>query len=97
MREAQELQGLSVQDLIEELQTMPPDAIVIFSCDYGDYIHTQQALPIESVEERQDYEMIQDSGYSQSGFSLEEFDDTLHDEVEWEEANEHAQKVVVLK
>jgi len=44
-------QALTVSQLMEQLERMDPDAKVVFVCDYGDYHHTQQALPVLEVDE----------------------------------------------
>ncbi len=64
--------ALTVEELIDELQNYPKDAKVVFACDYGDYCHTQQALPIETCDEIDlSNERIEESGYSRSGLALE--------------------------
>lgn len=76
------LQGaLTVRELIEQLQGMPEDAKVLFVCDYGDYCHTQQALPCGEVLDAVTTASIVESGYSQSGLALVE-DDGEEAEVE---------------
>lgn len=64
----------NVQELMDELSHMPPEAYVFFTCDYGDHSHTTQALQVEKVEEL-DYEFntIAESAYSQSKLAVEEF------------------------
>ena len=78
-----ELQNaLTVAELIEYLQDMPEDARVMFTCDYGDYCHTQQLLPVASVGLPQESDwVIRESAYSQSGLAIEpvaedEFDES---------------------
>ena len=68
-------QGLSVADLIAELESMPQDAQVVFACDYGDHCHTQQALPVERCEEMNGGEALVESAYSKSGLAIEDLDD----------------------
>jgi hypothetical protein len=63
--------GLTVAQLIEELQEMEPDAVVLFTCDYGDHCHTRQALPIESVE-ASEQRRLSKSGYSHSGIAFKD-------------------------
>lgn len=54
-------------ELIEALSDLNDDDLVIFTSDYGDYHHTDQALSIRGeVEEVR----ITKSGYSHSGFQL---------------------------
>ena len=57
--------AITVQELIEELRNMPEDAKVFFTADYGDHCHTDQALPVRSLDEH-DSSALSDSGYSQS-------------------------------
>lgn len=58
----------TVRELIEALEEQSPDAIVAFSCDYGDYSQTEQVLPIdpECIEDTE----IEESAYSDSGFAI---------------------------
>jgi hypothetical protein len=65
--------GMTVADLIEELSQFDEDAIVVFACDYGDIVHTQQALPVTSAAEIDtDEERVVRSAYSNSGLAVEE-------------------------
>lgn len=68
------MRGLTAAQLILELSTFPPDAVVCFACDYGDYHHTQQLLPVETVDETQCDEALVESAYSRSGLAVEEID-----------------------
>jgi hypothetical protein len=61
--------AMTVGDLLSELDGLPMDAPVVFVCDYGDYCHTQQALPVSSIEVVT-AERLSDSGYSKSGVEL---------------------------
>jgi len=61
--------AMTVEDLIAELKQMPPEARVLFACDYGDYSHTQQALPVENAEELDAGSLVK-SAYSQSRVAL---------------------------
>ncbi len=67
--------GMTAAQLIEALSEMSPDAVPLFVCDYGDYCHTQQALPVTEVRGLDEAEVIQESAYSKSGLALEEVDD----------------------
>ena len=67
--------GLTAAQLIEALSGMSPEAVPLFVCDYGDYCHTQQALPVTDVRGLKEAEVIQESAYSKSGLALEEVDD----------------------
>ena len=51
---------------------MSPEAVPLFVLDYGDYCHTQQALPVTEVRGLEEAEVIQESAYSKSGLALEE-------------------------
>lgn len=59
----------TVRHLIEALEDMDPDARVLITCNYGDYHRTQQALPIEGIEEHET-DVLHESGYSQSGLAF---------------------------
>ena len=80
----------TVADLIEELQNYPQDALVFFGCDYGDICHTEQALPVHTVAELEDDEVLEESAYSKSGLAIEKLEDN------WEK-DEDNPKVVVLR
>jgi len=64
---AKALNTLTVAELIELLQDQDPDAQVIFSTDYGDYHHTQQALGLRG---RVEEVTVSESAYSNSGFQV---------------------------
>jgi hypothetical protein len=68
---AESKRAYTVRELIEELEGHDPDALVVFSVNYGDICNTMQALPIESVDELDQCEVIAESAYSQSGMSIE--------------------------
>lgn len=76
------LRTVTVRELIEMLEDEQPDMKVLFSTDYGDIIHTRQALPIAG-----DFELMQvrKSAYSNSGYALREDEE---DEVEDGEGGE---------
>lgn len=73
---------MTVNDLICELQYLADngegDKEVYFGCDYGDYCHTEQALPVKYVEEGK----LCESGYSRSGkaFKSSDYDDEDEEE-----------------
>ena len=73
--------ALTVSDLIEQLQEMPEDAIPLFVCDYGDYHHTQQALPVMAVAALESLETVVESAYSQSGLAINSADEEDEEEV----------------
>lgn len=62
-----QLNTITVAELIERLRCEDQDALVIFSTDYGDRCHTQQALPLRGEMEEVS---IKRSGYSESGFAV---------------------------
>ena len=66
---------MTVNDLIYELQCIADngdgDKEVYFGCDYGDYCHTEQALPVKYVEEGK----LRKSAYSYSGKAFKSSDD----------------------
>jgi hypothetical protein len=67
-------QGMTVADLVEHLQSYDQDSPVFFVCNYGDYHRTQQALPVEHVEEATRAALVE-SAYSNSGLALVDGDD----------------------
>lgn len=68
---------ITVAQLLEALEGEDPEALVVFSTDYGDYCHTQQALPLKGELEEVE---IKESGYSNSGFAIIEEEDRDDDE-----------------
>lgn len=60
---------ISVRDLIGELESCDPDARVLLVADYGDYHHTQQALPVLDVVECPS-DILYESAYSHSGVAV---------------------------
>lgn len=89
--------AMTVADLIEALQNCDPDAVVVFGCDYGDHCHTEQALPVSTVDELDSSEVLTDSGYSNSGVAIHSLDDedTVGDEAESD--SDQLGPVVVLR
>lgn len=87
---------LTVAELIERLEDMDPEARVVFTCDYGDYHHTAQALPI--VDDIEQSGKIEESAYSHSGFALVEDDGSEDDEDmdDEERAEREAQETFVV-
>jgi hypothetical protein len=61
------MRTMTVAQLIELLEGESPDALVIFSTDYGDFHHTKQALPLRGDV---DAVTIEKSAYSNSGFAV---------------------------
>jgi len=66
--------AMTAAELIEELKNLDPNTRVFFTCDYGDYCHTKQALPIRSLEEATT-KQLSDTGYSQSRTAYNPFDE----------------------
>lgn len=62
----------TVRQLREELEGADPDARVFFTCDYGDYHHTSQALPVGEIVDDLESNSLADSAYSQSGVQFVE-------------------------
>lgn len=89
--------AMSVRELREQLEGYDDDAPVLFVCDYGDYCHTQQALPVGEIVET-DASYFADSGYSKSGlaFHEEEDEDDEDDEEDGEVAPVAAPSPVVI-
>ncbi len=100
--------SLTKAELLEILEQYDDDTKITFSCDYGDYHHTQQVLAVGRVrEDVETAESFSESGYSQSRVEVrdegacdeERFDDDDDDEEE-EEREEREElrkhKVVVL-
>lgn len=63
--------AMTASQLIEELQNLDPDARVFFVCDYGDYHHTPQALPVGEIVDAHTSDLVE-TAYSQSGVKLVE-------------------------
>ncbi len=72
--------AMIVQDLIDALSDLDPDAPVLFACDYGDYHHTTQVLPV-AVAKDLDRRRLAESAYSHSGLAL---DDSTDRDWAWE-------------
>lgn len=62
--------NMTVGQLIEALQELPAEATVLFACDYGDYSHTNQALPVTQAAEMTEEEYLTESAYSQSRMAV---------------------------
>lgn len=73
-RSIEEIEGIcersmTAGQLRKAMEGLDQDARVFFVCDYGDYHHTQQALPVEDM---LDAEMghLGTTAYSQSGLCV---------------------------
>ena len=82
--------GLTVGELIDELRNYDNEAKVVFACDYGDHCHTQQALPVVTVDEYP-IDVLEESAYSHSGVSFREPDERDED------APDITQTVIILE
>lgn len=71
------MRTITVQQLRDLLEDEDPDALVIFSADYGDYHRTAQALPLKGEVEEVE---IEKSAYSNSGYAIAESDEDAEDE-----------------
>lgn len=64
------LNTLTIQDLISTLQEFAEefgdDTLVVASCDYGDYHHTEQLIEIEEIIPNDPIK----SAYSRSGYAF---------------------------
>ena len=87
-------QAMTVEQLIEELQGLPPKAAVFFTVNYGDHGRTTQAIPVEVCEETE-AKYLYGTAYSESGVALR--DDRGSEEDDDEDDNEWTNGVVVLK
>jgi hypothetical protein len=93
--------AMTVQDLINAIEDCPRDAKVLFTCDYGDYSHTQQALPVEDANILDERQRLVESAYSHSDMAVESIDeDDDYDEDEDDDENDQeyeAPNVVILR
>lgn len=66
--------ALTVAELIEMLSDCDPKAVVFFASDYGDRIHTQQALPVREVmlDASDEGQIVSESSYSHSGMAFKD-------------------------
>jgi hypothetical protein len=65
------LEGAVTAHRLAEALLEGPDVPVVFVCDYGDYHHTEQALPVGNHEELDPtVQRLVESGYSNSGVAL---------------------------
>jgi len=90
--------GMTVEDLKAILEDMDPESIVLFTCDYGDYHHTAQALPVEGVEEKEAF-ILYESAYSRSGIALRKEDDDEgeeEDKPKIKDEDDKPRRIVVL-
>jgi hypothetical protein len=66
------MRTISVKQLIEKLEQLPPDAPLAFASDYGDRCATQQ---IHFLRGRVEDTPICESGYSDSGYAVDRDND----------------------
>jgi hypothetical protein len=81
---------MTVQELIEQLGYMDPNANVHFSYNYGDHWRTQVAPSVGSVEEG----VVEFSDYHRMDRMVEEYEDQFDEETG--EFRSDVRKVVVL-
>lgn len=95
---ARKLRGaMTVAELIEALGDQDPEALVLFTCDYGDYHHTTQALLVrEVVDAEQEGQILETSAYSHSGLAVEYKDDGDYEDEEDAAGDATQQKIVIL-
>ena len=62
--------GVTVGDLIQQLKRLNQDSPVLFTCNYGDYGRTMQALPVKEISEHS-RSVISETPYSQSGLAVD--------------------------
>ena len=91
---------MTVGDLRAMLEDFDNDSKVLLTSDYGDHHHTEQALPIESVEllDEDPFRCLAPSGYSQSGVAIQEtYNDEEEDELEdLDEEREESDEIEVV-
>lgn len=91
--------AMTVEEMIDELSHMDPEAVVVFESDYGDICHTRQALMVESVSELpEDQILCRNDGYSRSGVEIMSLDEEDEEEGEEDEGvkSDKLRPVVVL-
>jgi hypothetical protein len=87
MAKHEQVESITVKELIAILQERDEDELVVFTSDYGDRCHTQQVHPIRGFV-REQYVSV--SAYSDSGFKVADDDDETY------EGDAEPQQVVVL-
>jgi len=99
--------AMTVKDLRQMLEGYDDETPVLFVCDYGDYHHTQQALPVSECEEAESKHLSK-SAYSHSEIALNDdepedgYDDLDEDErAEYEayqaELDASSREVIILR
>jgi hypothetical protein len=61
------MRTVTAQQLIEELEQLPPDAPVAFASDYGDHCHTQQVHFLDGDINKTS---VGKNAYSNSGYAV---------------------------
>jgi len=93
--------AMTVGDLRRQLENFDDETLVLFACNYGDYHNTQQALPVEEIEEM-GADDLETSAYSQSGLTLaresdyDEDEDEMDDEYKAERAELADTSIIIL-
>ena len=88
-------QSYTVRNLLEELETLDPEARVLFACNYGDYHSTQQVLPIAEITEHES-DVLHESGYSQSGIAFTDIDAEPDDAESNDDEDQETFPIVIL-
>jgi hypothetical protein len=78
IRQLEDCGGMTKRDLIAALEEYDDDAFVVFQIGYGDYVNTQQALPIADVEAAS-INQLYESAYSNSRIAINEDEDCDED------------------
>ena len=87
--------AVTVGELRDMLGEFDDDALVAFSCDYGDHGHTEQVLPIGEAKDVSVSELCL-TAYSQSGVALEREADWDDEDTERESSETDGVEVVIL-
>ena len=87
--------GMTVGELIAELESMDPDSIVCMISHYGDYGRTMQAMTVKHIEQEPIGRFVE-SRYSDSGVALIDILDEREGEGDDEGNDEEQISVVCL-
>ena len=82
------IRSINVRELIDALEGEDPEALVVFSSDYGDISHTQQVHPISGDMEEG---TLEETAYSASGWAI------LSDEDDEDDTDNETVKILVIK
>jgi len=88
---------VTLRALIESLQEAEeehgPDVPIVFSSDYGDLCHTQQA---HSLDGNVKVTSLKESGYSCSGYRITDEDDDDHDGTDESSTEQESPKYLLI-